>query len=176
MKATGIVRKIDNLGRVVIPKELRRNLNIDEGTNLEIFVDRKGTVILKKYSPLAEIDQIDDYVTTLAKTTDCDAMVVDTEKVIASSIDNVDHKLGKGTLDALEQRKSILITKAGAGEICEDCHRENCKIESAVISPIIRHGDIFGAVVLSSCDKTLGDYEVTIARTAATILAKQARV
>lgn len=176
MKATGIVRKIDNLGRVVIPKELRRNLNIDEGTNLEIFVDRKGTVILKKYSPLAEIDQIDDYVKTLAETTECDAMIVDTEKVIASSIDNVNHKLGKGTLEALEQRKSILIENAGSDEICKNCGDGECPIKSAIISPIIRHGDIFGAVVLSSAERTLGDYEKTIAKTASTILAKQARV
>ncbi|AZR74130.1 AbrB family transcriptional regulator [Anoxybacter fermentans] len=176
MKATGIVRKIDNLGRVVIPKELRRNLNIDEGTNLEIFVDRKGKVILKKYSPLAEIELLDDYVETLAKTTECDAMVVDTEKVIASSINNLNHKLGKGTLEALEQRKTILIEKAGAEEICKDCGHDDCPIQSAVISPIIRHGDIFGAVILSSADKTLGEYEMTIARAAANILAKQARV
>ncbi len=176
MKATGIVRKIDNLGRVVIPKELRRNLNIDEGTNLEIFVDRKGTVILKKYSPLAEIDQIDDYVMTLSETTECDAMIVDTEKVIASSIDNVNSRLGKGVLDALEQRKSVMIEKAGTEEICKDCGSQKCNIQSAVINPIIRHGDIFGAILLTSCDKTLGDYEMTIAKTAATILAKQARV
>lgn len=175
MKATGIVRKIDNLGRVVIPKELRKNLNIDEGTNLEIFVDRKGTVILKKYSPLAEIEQLGDYVKTLSETTECDAMIVDTERVIASSIDNLKHKLGKGVLDALEQRKSIKIEEAQGDEICTGCEHD-CSIKSAVISPIIRHGDIFGAVVLSSCDKTLGDYEQTIARTASNILAKQARV
>lgn len=176
MKATGIVRKIDNLGRVVIPKELRRNLNIDEGTNLEIFVDRKGTVILKKYSPLAEIDQLEDYVKTLSETTECDAMIADTERVIASSLDNLNHKIGKGTMDAIEQRKSILIQEAKAEEICKGCEQDNCNIQSAVITPIIRHGDIFGAVILSSCDKTLGDYEKTIAKTAANILAKQARV
>lgn len=176
MKATGIVRKIDNLGRVVIPKELRRNLNIDEGTNLEIFVDRKGKVILKKYSPLAEIDLLSDYVNTLNETADCEAMVGDTEKIIASTMDNVDFDLGKATLDALEQRKSILIEEAGDEEVCANCGREDCSIKSAVISPIIRHGDIFGAVILTSADRTLGQYEQTIADTAANILAKQAHV
>lgn len=176
MKATGIVRKIDNLGRVVIPKELRRNLNIDEGTNLEIFVDRKGTVILKKYSPLAEIDQLEDYVKTLAETTECDAMIADTERIIATSIDNLNHKVGKGTMEALEQRKTVLISEAKAEEVCKGCEQEGCSIKSAVVTPIIRHGDIFGAVILSSCDKSLGEYEKTIAKTAANILAKQARV
>ena len=55
MKATGIVRRIDDLGRVVIPKEIRRNLRIREGDPLEIFTDREGEVILKKYSPVADL-------------------------------------------------------------------------------------------------------------------------
>ena len=55
MKATGIVRRIDDLGRVVIPKEIRRTLRIKEGTPLEIFTDKEGEVILKKYSPIGEL-------------------------------------------------------------------------------------------------------------------------
>ena len=55
MKATGIVRRIDELGRVVIPKEIRRTLRIREGDPLEIFTDREGEVILKKYSPIGEL-------------------------------------------------------------------------------------------------------------------------
>ncbi len=172
MKATGIVRKIDNLGRVVIPKELRKNLNIDEGTNLEIFVDRKGKVILKKYSPLAEIEQLEDYVQTLSQTTECEAMIVDTEKVIATSANNLNSKIGKGPVDALEQRKTLFVKEAKPEEILLGSEEQ----KSAVISPIIRHGDVFGAVLLTSSEKTLGDYEETIAKTAANILAKQARV
>ena len=56
MKATGIVRRIDDLGRVVIPKEIRRTLRIKEGTPLEIFTDREGEIILKKYSPIGELN------------------------------------------------------------------------------------------------------------------------
>ena len=55
MKATGIVRRIDDLGRVVIPKEIRRTLRLHEGTPLEIFTDREGEIILKKYSPMMEL-------------------------------------------------------------------------------------------------------------------------
>ena len=55
MKATGIVRRIDDLGRVVIPKEIRRTLRLREGTPLEIFTDREGEIILKKYSPMVEL-------------------------------------------------------------------------------------------------------------------------
>ena len=58
MKATGIVRRIDDLGRVVIPKEIRRTLRIREGDPLEIFTEREGSVILRKYSPIGEIGAV----------------------------------------------------------------------------------------------------------------------
>ena len=58
MKATGIVRRIDDLGRIVIPKEIRRTLRIREGDPLEIFTDREGKVILKKYSPIGELETL----------------------------------------------------------------------------------------------------------------------
>lgn len=70
MKATGIVRRIDDLGRVVIPKEIRRTLRIREGDPLEIFVDRDGEVILKKYSPIGELgDFAKEYTDSLAEAT-----------------------------------------------------------------------------------------------------------
>lgn len=58
MKATGIVRRIDDLGRVVIPKEIRRTMRIREGDPLEIFVSNEGEVIFKKYSPISELGSI----------------------------------------------------------------------------------------------------------------------
>ena len=70
MKATGIVRRIDDLGRVVIPKEIRRTLRIKEGTPLEIFTDREGEIILKKYSPIGELSIFaKEYAEALAQTT-----------------------------------------------------------------------------------------------------------
>ena len=70
MKATGIVRRIDDLGRVVIPKEIRRTLRIKEGTPLEIFTDREGEIILKKYSPIGELSTFArEYAEALAQTT-----------------------------------------------------------------------------------------------------------
>ena len=70
MKATGIVRRIDDLGRVVIPKEIRRTLRIKEGTPLEIFTDKEGEVILKKYSPIGELSVFaKEYAESLAPTT-----------------------------------------------------------------------------------------------------------
>ena len=90
MKATGIVRRIDDLGRVVIPKEIRRTLRIREGDPLEIFTDRNGEVIFKKYSPIGELgDFAVTYVETLAKTSGRGACITDRDSVIAVSKDDV---------------------------------------------------------------------------------------
>ena len=84
MKATGIVRRIDDLGRVVIPKEIRRTLRIREGDPLEIFTDREGEVILKKYSPIGELGEFaDEYVESLHQTLGHIACVADKDAIIA---------------------------------------------------------------------------------------------
>ena len=86
MKATGVVRRIDDLGRVVIPKEIRRTLRIKEGDPLEIFTDKEGEVILKKYSPIGELSEFaTEYAETLNKTTGHIACITDKDTVIAVS-------------------------------------------------------------------------------------------
>ena len=86
MKATGIVRRIDDLGRVVIPKEIRRTMRIREGDPLEIYTDREGEVIFKKYSPIGELGQIAaQYAETLCKTCDLSVVVTDRDEVVAAS-------------------------------------------------------------------------------------------
>lgn len=86
MKATGIVRRIDDLGRVVIPKEIRRTLRIREGDPLEIFTDREGEVILKKYSPIGELSAFArQYAESLAHVSGCLAFICDMDQVIAAA-------------------------------------------------------------------------------------------
>lgn len=86
MKATGIVRRIDDLGRVVIPKEIRRTLRIREGDPLEIFTDREGEIILKKYSPIGELSAFaKQYAESLAQTMGCLVCVCDMDQIIASA-------------------------------------------------------------------------------------------
>ena len=86
MKATGIVRRIDELGRVVIPKEIRRTLRIKEGDPLEIFTDRQGEVIFKKYSPIGELTAFaSQYADTLHKTCGMAVVICDRDTVIASA-------------------------------------------------------------------------------------------
>ena len=87
MKATGIVRRIDDLGRVVIPKEIRRTLRIKEGTPMEIFTDREGEIILKKYSPIGELSIFaKEYVEALAQTTGMVACITDHDQEKRSAV------------------------------------------------------------------------------------------
>ena len=86
MKATGIVRRIDDLGRVVIPKEIRRTLRIREGDPLEIYTDIEEKIVLKKYSPVGEVfSSANQYAAILSKITDTPSIICDCEKIIASS-------------------------------------------------------------------------------------------
>ena len=114
MKATGIVRRIDDLGRVVIPKEIRRTLRIREGTPLEIFTDREGEIILKKYSPIGELGAFaGQYAESLAQTTGLTVCVCDRDQVIAVSGGSRKELLGKNISRQLEtvieDRENILV-------------------------------------------------------------------
>ena len=104
MKATGVVRRIDDLGRIVIPKEIRKTLRIKEGDPLEIFTDREGGIILKKYSPIGELSEFaTEYAETLAKTTGHIACITDKDTVIAISGGSKKEYLEKGVSKQLEQ-------------------------------------------------------------------------
>ena len=113
MKATGIVRRIDDLGRVVIPKEIRRTLRIREGDPLEIFTDREGEVILKKYSPIGELGTLAKmYAESLAQTLDCTGCITDTDQVVAVSgsgkKDLQDQFIGKEMENVLKERGQVM--------------------------------------------------------------------
>ncbi len=183
MKATGIVRRIDDLGRVVIPKEIRRTLRIREGDPLEIFVDRDGEVILKKYSPIGELgDFAREYADSLAEATGKIAMIADRDSVIAVSGTPKKEFLNKRVSPAVERmmedRKPVLISRPGEDRYCKECLTEDdsgCKFTSEVIAPIIAEGDPIGAVIICTREngETVGDIELKLAETAAGFLAKQ---
>ena len=110
MKATGVVRRIDDLGRVVIPKEIRKTLRIKEGDPLEIFTDKEGEVILKKYSPIGELSEFAlGYAETLAKTTGHIACITDKDTVIAvaggSKKDYLEQSLSKEIEQIMEDKE-----------------------------------------------------------------------
>jgi AbrB family transcriptional regulator (stage V sporulation protein T) len=184
MKATGIVRRIDDLGRVVIPKEIRRTLRIREGDPLEIFVDREGEVILKKYSPIGELgDFAKEYAESLYETVGHISMIADRDVIIAVAGGNKREFLSKpvGRLleKSLEERNTILMNGLENGndenlQVIQMDDREYT-IKSQVVAPIITQGDPIGAVLIVSKDPAikLGELEIKLAETAAGFLAKQ---
>ena len=103
MKATGIVRRIDDLGRVVIPKEIRKTMRINEGSPMEIFTDRQGEIILKKYSPIGEMSLFaKEYAEVLAQTTGMLACITDRDQVVAASGQGSKELTGKSITRELE--------------------------------------------------------------------------
>ncbi|MBR2335518.1 MAG: AbrB/MazE/SpoVT family DNA-binding domain-containing protein [Clostridia bacterium] len=178
MKATGIVRRIDDLGRVVIPKEIRRTMRIREGDPLEIFTDRDGEVIFKKYSPIGELTAFAaQYAETLHKTCDLSVVICDRDSVVASAgvpkkeysekrlsdeLENIIESRSLYTHRDDEQKWSPL--KDGSS------HYVSCAM------PIISEGDIVGCVAsLCSADKnTMPDpVEIKLVQTAAGFLGRQ---
>lgn len=184
MKATGIVRRIDDLGRVVIPKEIRRTLRIREGDPLEIFVDREGEVILKKYSPIAELgDFAKEYAESLHETTGHISMIADRDVVIAVAGGNkkefLSKPVGKLLERSLEERTTVMMNEIEKPDdenmhVIQSDDREYT-IRSQVVAPIVTQGDPIGAVIIVSKEPgvKLGEMEVKLAETAAGFLAKQ---
>ena len=160
MKATGIVRRIDDLGRVVIPKEIRRTLRLREGTPLEIFTDREGEIILKKYSPMVELAAFAvQYAEAMAQSTGLMVCMTDRDQVIAVSGGPKKDYLQKPVSRQLEN----IITE-----------RMNVLAAEAIV-PIICEGDAIGAVAILSREPKakFGETEMKLVSTAAGFLGRQ---
>lgn len=186
VKATGIVRRIDDLGRVVIPKEIRRTLRIREGDPLEIYVDREGEVILKKYSPVGELgDFAKEYADSLYEAIGQVILIADRDAIVAVAGASKKEYLNKpiSTLVEMimEDRRTVLVNnpaehKQYKGALISGDEDEDLPVFSAeVVSPIIVEGDAIGAVLI--CAKQpgteMGEMETKLAETAAGFLAKQ---
>lgn len=162
MKATGVVRRIDDLGRIVIPKEIRKSLRIREGDSLEIYTDGSDSIILKKYSHVENINNfITQYVDAVYSSSKRDIIVTDTERVIAAAGNFRRDLVGKKistSLDEKIQKRALL--KFEKGEVLEIT--DNFSInQSAVLKPITVYGDIIGACIVIA-DNTIGDIEKSL--------------
>ena len=184
MKATGVVRRIDDLGRVVIPKEIRKTLRIKEGDPLEIFTDKEGEVILKKYSPIGELSEFaSGYAETLSKTTGHIACITDKDTVIAVSGGSKKEYLEQNLSQELEQLmedKEIYTSNENnnvALPITKNDNNER-KYNSQVVYPIISDGDVIGTVVLLSKENStkMTDVEKKVAQSAASFLGSQMEI
>ena len=148
MKATGIVRRIDDLGRVVIPKEIRRTMRIREGDPLEIFTDRDGEVIFKKYSPIGELTAFAaQYAETLHKTCELSVAICDRDSIVAcagvSKKEYADKSLSDG-LERICESRSLYVRREGEEKMSPLSEGGSHYIICAM--PIISEGDIVGCV------------------------------
>ena len=184
MKATGVVRRIDDLGRIVIPKEIRKVLRIKEGDPIEIFTGREGEVILKKYSPIGELSEFaSNYAETLSKTTGHIACITDKDNVIAvsgiSKKEFLEQDISKELEELLEDREVYTSNKNNdlAIPIIKNDNHER-RFNAQVIYPIISQGDVIGSVVLISKDnkKKMSETEEKVAQSAAGFLSGQMEI
>ena len=183
MKATGIVRRIDDLGRVVIPKEIRRTLRIREGDPLEIFVDHDGEVILKKYSPIGELGEFaKEYADSLYEATGHIAAICDRDQIIAvagaSKKDYLNKSIGSAIEKVMEERKALIVTDTSIHPYFRGLKDESvieASFQTQIIAPIIAEGDPIGAVLVASKEPNvkMGELELKLAEPAASFLAKQ---
>ena len=172
MKATGVVRRIDDLGRIVIPKEIRRNLRIHEGDSLEIYIEGKDSIIFKKYSLVESINNfIIQYVESITSTSKRDIIVTDTERVIAASNgfrkDIVGRKIDIRLEDKIHKRTVQIFERGNNVEVCD-----NLTISSAVIiKPITVYGDLIGSVLVIG-DNYIDEVEKLLAELTASFIGK----
>ena len=160
MKATGIVRRIDDLGRVVVPKEIRKVLRIREGDPLEIYTGTTGEVILKKYSPISELGQIaESFTETAASVLGLPVLVSDTDRFVAVSGIRQKDYLNK----EIDEELDCIIQK-----------KDKYKNSSKVVVPILTNGDPIGSVtILPPEGRELRDVEIKAAELGAGFLANQ---
>ena len=181
MRATGIVRRIDELGRVVIPKEIRRTLRIREGDPLEIFTDHDGEVVLKKYSPIGEIATIaKDYTDSLYRTLGHIALISDRDAIVSSSgaakRDYVEKPLSTEVDQILQNRQMSVLNLASGAKMVPVTNDDRAEhYASQVIMPIIADGEIIGGLILLSRDSgtQMTDIDQKVAETTASIIGRQ---
>ncbi len=175
MKATGIVRRIDDLGRVVIPKEIRRTMRIREGDPLEIYTAADGEVIFKKYSPIGELSPITgQYAEVLHRGTNMPVLICDRDRVIAaagiSKKEVMEKSISSELEELIEKRASFTGTE---GEVLEPL--DGMQFRASIAFPIIGAGDVSGAVVLLMGEQQQkpSQTEIKLVQVAASFLGRQ---
>ena len=174
MKATGIVRRIDDLGRVVIPKEIRRTMHIKEGAPLEIFTDTQGGVIFKKYSPVGELTDItDQYADVLHRNVAMPVIICDRDHAISVAgvpkREFAERRISTALEELMEERATFLRRQ---GEVLQPI--EGVAHMAAIAVPILSSGDVLGAVVLLTQEGTQpSQTDLKLVQVAASFIGRQ---
>ncbi len=175
MKATGIVRRIDDLGRVVIPKEIRRTMRIREGDPLEIYTTREGEVIFKKYSQIGGLEDFAvQFCDSLNRSSHFTAAVTDRDAIIAVSGEGKRELFGKLISQELSQiMEDRQIYHCQAGQEAVAVTEDNDRYRAVIAAPILCQGDVLGLVMfLSANGETAGETEYRLAETVASFLGR----
>lgn len=173
MKATGIVRRIDELGRIVIPKEIRKNLRIHEGESIEIYVDTDNNIILKKFSMIKKLEDLaQNFAVAISSILKHNIIITDTDVIIAMS-GNLKQKCINqpisSVLESFIKKKENIIKE----ELVNLELTNNCQIESRyIINSIIVHGDVVGLVILISEQQEINEIDKNIIDITSNFLSK----
>ena len=151
MKTTGIVRRIDELGRVVIPKELRRTMHLKEGEEMEVFVSPDNSLVLKKYSAIKELSEFgQEYADIVYQITNTNCIICDLDNFVACSIDKnvyLNNRISKALENFLTGRKAAYLRGEAVINLLSDDVK---KYKDLSISPILLGGDVLGGIIMAS--------------------------
>lgn len=172
MKTTGIIRRIDELGRIVIPKELRKNLKIKNGDSLEIFLEGDD-IILKKFSPMESLESVSSkYADSFNQVIKHNIIITDKNKVIAASGNLKKKYLGMEISDfterSIERRDSFAQRQKREFEIIKDCKEYGYY----AFSSIVNNTDAIGSVIIVSTDNIITDAEEKMSVVLSKLLSK----
>lgn len=173
MKATGVVRRIDELGRIVIPKEIRRTLKIKNGTPLEIYSGDNGELLLKKYSPLLEIsDFAAEIADSIFRATNLTVLVTNMEKVVAASGANKSVFLNK-QIDSVIEKHINKRVYCICTEVANSMLFNQTAVPNFAVCPVASAGDVFGAIILFDGSKSVTENQLIVGQAFADFLGKQ---
>ena len=163
MKSTGVIRKIDELGRIVLPKEIRRNLGIRDGENLEIYVENDH-ILLKKYSKMQDYSEI---VNIVNDTYDFKIIITDRDKVIFSGVDQIEvnQEIGEKFLDFIHNRESVI-----KSTLETYLFKDRELTGYFLILPIISSIDCLGLIILYNDNSAIPDYHIDLLKLISNII------
>ena len=174
MKATGVVRRIDELGRIVIPKEIRKNLRIHEGENIEIYIDDKENIVLKKYSIMKKLgDFAQNFTDSIYSFIKHTVFITDKDYVVAASGNlkkELLHVEISGEILEIMNKRDIVIEKTAKFLKFDDEKKVDCT--SYICVPIVCHGDVAGMIVILSQSETINEIDEKIVQIAGQFLSK----
>jgi AbrB family transcriptional regulator (stage V sporulation protein T) len=177
MKATGVVRRIDELGRIVIPKEVRKTFRIKEGTPLELYIGDNEEIILKKYSPILELSYFaTEIAESIFNVLSTPVVVVDSDKVVAVVGHNKNLVLGKPItfyLEKLIEKRNITVLNKSES-VVQPLYDGDTNQNSFAVAPIVANSETCGAIIIFAKDNTIiNEIDLSVLKSLCLFLSKQ---